>query len=645
MTDFTLTKIEALYQKAEILRNQKKIGLAHRILLECLAILDNPTILNKRTYYDEFPVDTISPTNTIKDKIILLLGTLEISLKNVEKAVTIFKSYKKYEPFLLQIYLAIEKYEDVIEICYENMEYNLNNNFSDYEKNKDDPWYISYFIYLIEALFWTGRYSEILNRIDDLISYPDSLSIKQYDECEKKKDYMLILKMMGKVGLDYRLKENNSLIKVILHCLSYEYCSSDLNEILNGMKEHYNNLFIFFHNFIQLDSTHSELLQEYLTKKSLPINYSKKRDLPYSWISKNKNIEALIKYDENELKHILENIVEYPSVYVYNDPIYDLMIRDFSYEFTQAKIKSILDNHPTYDKDYSTYGLIIYLFLEKKFEEALAILRDVQSNKEKFINSLVLREQELINLYFNLICLSNDVIKPEDIFIYKNYFIQHYTDLLEELKDEALNEIKNRILVFETNNSIKLLDYVINRSNITGFINLFEGGYLSYTKNLNNAPLLISTNKFYSFYNQKDVGDGLNSITQLFDNLENDIRTSHGLPLIGQGSLSEALMVEYLKREFDGCEVQIQASPNWLKRQRYDAFIPKLNLAIEYQGIQHFKSIDYFGGEIGFEYRVVMDKKKKELSEKNGVSIEYINYNDNIMNKVKQIKNKYFLMG
>jgi hypothetical protein len=58
---------------------------------------------------------------------------------------------------------------------------------------------------------------------------------------------------------------------------------------------------------------------------------------------------------------------------------------------------------------------------------------------------------------------------------------------------------------------------------------------------------------------------------------------------------------------------------SWLKSpvsgysMNVDAFFPDFNLAVEYQGLQHFEPVDYFGGEISFKEQKVRDKRKKEL--------------------------------
>jgi len=58
----------------------------------------------------------------------------------------------------------------------------------------------------------------------------------------------------------------------------------------------------------------------------------------------------------------------------------------------------------------------------------------------------------------------------------------------------------------------------------------------------------------------------------------------------------------------------------------YDIFISGLNIAIEYQGKQHFEPVDYFGGEEAFKKVKKRDAEKKKLSQENNVQLIYINY-------------------
>lgn len=70
-----------------------------------------------------------------------------------------------------------------------------------------------------------------------------------------------------------------------------------------------------------------------------------------------------------------------------------------------------------------------------------------------------------------------------------------------------------------------------------------------------------------------------------------------------------------------------QKTFEWLKYKKnlyLDFYLPQYNCAIEYQGEQHFKSVERFGGEKDFEIRKTRDEVKRILCEKHGVKIFYL---------------------
>lgn len=109
-------------------------------------------------------------------------------------------------------------------------------------------------------------------------------------------------------------------------------------------------------------------------------------------------------------------------------------------------------------------------------------------------------------------------------------------------------------------------------------------------------------------------------IKNLLRESENLVRVESGLQRVGEGWVSETLLYRQLKKAFDDIEVVQHASPAFLGRQHYDIYFPEYKIAIEYQGDQHFRPIDYFGGEEAFISGQERDKKKRELSRKNGVT-------------------------
>jgi hypothetical protein len=100
-------------------------------------------------------------------------------------------------------------------------------------------------------------------------------------------------------------------------------------------------------------------------------------------------------------------------------------------------------------------------------------------------------------------------------------------------------------------------------------------------------------------------------------------------------------MVRLLRERLDPYPVIPQASPVWLGALRYDAYMPDLRLAVEYQGKQHFESVDFFGGEKGFRATRERDRLKAKLSALNGVRLEYIRYDENLNERGNQIVTTY----
>lgn len=84
-----------------------------------------------------------------------------------------------------------------------------------------------------------------------------------------------------------------------------------------------------------------------------------------------------------------------------------------------------------------------------------------------------------------------------------------------------------------------------------------------------------------------------------------------------------------------------QKNFDWLGRQSLDFYLPQYNIAIECQGIQHFKPINYWGGEERLEKTMAYDKTKLDLCINHGIRIfYYANYDYDFPYDVFTDKNK-----
>jgi hypothetical protein len=98
---------------------------------------------------------------------------------------------------------------------------------------------------------------------------------------------------------------------------------------------------------------------------------------------------------------------------------------------------------------------------------------------------------------------------------------------------------------------------------------------------------------------------------------------------------SEELVYNIVKKHYKQHNVIYQHRPFFLKtdiggQMSYDIYISGLNIAIEYQGKQHFEPVEFFGGEQNFKNTVKRDMLKKELSIEQKVKLIYVYYWENI---------------
>jgi hypothetical protein len=108
-----------------------------------------------------------------------------------------------------------------------------------------------------------------------------------------------------------------------------------------------------------------------------------------------------------------------------------------------------------------------------------------------------------------------------------------------------------------------------------------------------------------------------------------------------EGWKSEKSLFDIIKKHFKGFDVLRHAQPIWLEPQHLDIFLPELSLAIEYMGEQHYRPVEYFGGNEGFEATTDRDERKAEICKKVGVNLVYVRFDDDIKKRVEQITRAY----
>jgi hypothetical protein len=116
----------------------------------------------------------------------------------------------------------------------------------------------------------------------------------------------------------------------------------------------------------------------------------------------------------------------------------------------------------------------------------------------------------------------------------------------------------------------------------------------------------------------------LNEIKRILRECENLLREESNLPRVGEGWVSEAQLFYYLREAFPDETIVHHGRPSWLYPQHLDIFFPLKNIAVEYQGAQHQRPVEYFGGEEAFQKQQERDNRKKQLCEKHRCKLLYV---------------------
>ncbi len=217
-------------------------------------------------------------------------------------------------------------------------------------------------------------------------------------------------------------------------------------------------------------------------------------------------------------------------------------------------------------------------------------------------------------------CSFNGNLDIDGRFILDKYFIEtsefvydNYDEFLPYFFDRFLTEYKS--VPYFLKRFYNSLDWrfpthlIINHKTIDE-IKIISPKELTYNRGweygLKNERIDIMTDTLISF-----------ELKRLVECATEDFRTSKGLPPSVTKWISEQHLLDSIKSTFSTLVVIGQGSPSWLDGQRFDIWLPELNAAIEYNGLQHYEPIDFFGGEEGFEATTNRDEAKREKCESN----------------------------
>ena len=123
----------------------------------------------------------------------------------------------------------------------------------------------------------------------------------------------------------------------------------------------------------------------------------------------------------------------------------------------------------------------------------------------------------------------------------------------------------------------------------------------------------------------------------VFEQIPNDHINGSGCPKCKE-SIGEKIIRDILdwKNVFYQCQKSFDNCKN-INKLTFDFYLPKYNICIEYDGEQHYKPIEFFGGSISLKKQKIRDGIKTRFCKENDIKLIRIGYNENINEKLSKI--------
>ncbi|MCW7498571.1 hypothetical protein ND860_18695 [Leptospira levettii] len=199
-----------------------------------------------------------------------------------------------------------------------------------------------------------------------------------------------------------------------------------------------------------------------------------------------------------------------------------------------------------------------------------------------------------------------------DLKIFLFYFKNHYkpSNLIIENIDQFVSITKKNLKKFLIRKSQSLISHYLKEFRDDEYF----------------APKLDSyeyNKHFYYLFLRGRLKD-------CFRESENQLREKLGYKRIGEGNVQEHTLYKELCKYIDKKHIKRNYRPIWLNGLELDFYIEPHRLGIEYQGQQHVKPVDYFGGKKSFKKQIKRDLKKVNLCHSNDIKIVHCYFDQSI---------------
>jgi hypothetical protein len=123
------------------------------------------------------------------------------------------------------------------------------------------------------------------------------------------------------------------------------------------------------------------------------------------------------------------------------------------------------------------------------------------------------------------------------------------------------------------------------------------------------------------------------------DTVENEVRQTVGHYEKGDRWTSETILYQLVQSKYgDEYTIKRHHRPDWLDGLELDIFIVEADVGIEYQGVQHYESVEHWGGEEALKKRKQRDEQTKKLCSEHDVDVIEVRYNEELSEEVLREK-------
>ena len=123
------------------------------------------------------------------------------------------------------------------------------------------------------------------------------------------------------------------------------------------------------------------------------------------------------------------------------------------------------------------------------------------------------------------------------------------------------------------------------------------------------------------------------------DTVENEVRQAVGHYEKGDRWTSETILYQLVQSKYgDEYTIKRHHRPDWLDGLELDIFIVEADVGIEYQGVQHYESVEHWGGEEALKKRKQRDEQTKKLCSEHDVDVIEVRYNEELSEEVLREK-------